>query len=89
VNNQNPIFMVPSINRKEWYALIMATLDPAITSRLFKIKLNILRRKVKRGMISTKNAVEELFKDCEKHYDLFRQDLELIFRRKKENINNP
>jgi len=80
--------MIPSVNRKEWRVLIMGSIEPTITSRLLKIKLSILHRKVKHGMISPKKAVEELFQDCKKHYDLYRQDIQSIFERKKEYIKH-
>ncbi len=76
--------MIPSVDRKEWYDLVTGSLKPKLTSPLLKIKISIFRRKVNRGMLTTKQAITELMKDCEKNYELYRQDLHQIFRNKKE-----
>jgi hypothetical protein len=81
--------MIPSIEKKEWYGLVTGAIEPRLSSRLLKIKLSILRRKVIRGLLTPKQAIEELVKDCEKHYDLYKQDIQLIFnKKKKENIGH-
>ena len=74
--------MIPSVERKEWYELVTGSIEPNLSSRLLKIKISILRRKVNRGLITAAEAVKELMKDCEEHYDLYRQDLQAIFKNK-------
>lgn len=81
--------MIPSIDRKEWYGLVTGAIEPRITSRLLKIKLNILRRKVSRGLLSPQKAIQELYSDCKKNWDLYKQDILIIFNKyKKEKINH-
>ena len=81
--------MIPSIDRKEWYGLVTGSIEPRLSSRLLKIKLSLIRRKVNRGILTPRQAVVELFKDCDKNYDLYKQDLQVIFgNRKKENIDH-
>ncbi len=79
--------MIPPVDRKEWYGLVTGSLEPRLSSRLLKIKLSLLRRKVNRGILTPRQAIEELFKDCDKNYDIYKQDLQLIFG-KKENIDH-
>ncbi len=76
--------MITSVDRKEWYNLVTGSLQPTLTSPLLKIKISIFNRKVNRGMLTTQQAITELMKDCEKHYELYKQDLHQIFGNKKE-----
>ncbi len=80
--------MIPPVERKEWYELVTGSIEPNLTSRLLKIKISVLRRKVNRGLITAEEAVKELMKECEKHYDLYRQDLQVIFKNKKESAQH-
>lgn len=78
--------MIPSIRRKEWRDLVTGSIEPRISSPTFKIKLNIIKKKVLKGTLSTENAVMELFVECKSHFDLYRNDLHNIF--KKENAES-
>lgn len=78
--------MLPPIERKEWLELVMGTLDPPITSHLLKIRLNTLRKKVKRKMISSDEAVLELYNDCMSYQDIYRNDLHTIFPKESANL---
>lgn len=75
--------MLPSLKQKEWLQLVMGNIDPRISSHLLKIKVNTLRQKVRRKMVSAEEAASELYEDCKKHQDIYQNDLHLIFKKQK------
>jgi hypothetical protein len=79
--------MIPSIQRKEWLELIMGSFDPPISSHLLKIRINTLRKKVKRKLVTPETAVNELYDDCKKHQDIYKNDLFTIFKRENANLS--
>lgn len=71
--------MIPSQKKKEWRYLLEGKLTPHLTSHLLKIKLNTLRQKLKRKMISLEDAILDLHHDCELNEDIYMNDLHKIF----------
>jgi hypothetical protein len=65
----------------------MGTIEPPIVSHLLKIKLYALRQKVKRKIISPKEARRALYEDCKINQDLYRRDLHQIFRREIKKVS--
>jgi hypothetical protein len=71
--------MIPSITHIEWSELVTGIKNVNLSSHSLRIKINILRKKIQNGNMTSELAVEELYNDCKKHYDLYKNDLFMIF----------
>lgn len=62
----------------------MGTIKPEISSHLLKMKLNTLKQKIRRKIITPETAARELYEDCATHEDLYMKDLHVIFKSVKK-----
>jgi hypothetical protein len=72
--------MMPSIERREWCEIISGTLRPRISSHSLKMKIDAIKRKTRTGNLTLDKAIEELYRECSNHYDLYKHDLFHIFK---------
>jgi hypothetical protein len=75
--------MIPSISHVEWSEIVTGNINVNLSSHSLRIKINNLRRKIKNGHLTTELAVKELYCDCKKHYEIYKNDLFQIFPKAK------
>lgn len=71
--------MIPKISRKEWAELVTGKLKPVIESFSLQMKLNSVINHYKNRLINIDEAVKDLYTACEKHYKIYKKDLDIIF----------
>ncbi len=71
--------MVPELDRKEWTNLIEGKSKPPISSFSLQMKINSLMMGYKTGLLSLKEATNNLRTMCIKYEKLYKDDLKVIF----------
>lgn len=70
---------VPELDRKEWTNLIEGKSKPPISSFSLQMKINSLMMGYKSGLLSLKEAANNLRSMCVKYEKLYKDDLKIIF----------
>lgn len=71
--------MIPSVNREEWSGLIIGNEKFDLSNFTLKMKITSLNMGYRTGLMSLTEAVENLHAMCEKHENLFKEDIQKIF----------
>lgn len=70
---------IPSKQREEWISLVTGKKSYPLTNYVLQMKLTQVKRRVQEKQISESEAVDEIYRLCEKYELAVRSDIQVIF----------